>query len=164
MDNERIDSLPWEKFNELKAEEAQIRKDVSTARGILNDALLRYIKKKANARNKKQAEDMNLLFADLAEYRNREDIRDAYGWDIISEKEMDRLMHLWDIREKYVSDSGKFEDRVTEMVTRAMNSIGEEYHDLFDQVAEMKDAARQREKEILQAEIDFERQRYLKGL
>ncbi len=45
-----------------------IREDCSTARGIINDAMQRYIKKKLNARNKKQAADMELMFADLADY------------------------------------------------------------------------------------------------
>ena len=37
------------------------------------------------------------------------------------------LYELWDIREKKIKADGKFEDRVTLMLKRAMDNIGEEF-------------------------------------
>ena len=64
------------------------------------------------ARNKKQAEDLS-VFDELKDYNGIEDIQNAYGWDIITRAQMDRLMEMWEAREKYIDESGKFTDRVT---------------------------------------------------
>lgn len=40
---------------------------------------------------------------------------------------MDRLNALWDAREASLSAAGKYEDRVTKMLERALNCIGEDY-------------------------------------
>lgn len=126
-----IEQYNWsDHATRLKACKA-IRKDCATARGIINDALLRYTKKKMNARNKKQAGDMELLFADLADYQSETDIQDSYGYGCVSEKEYDRLIDLWRKREQYVAGNGKFADRVSELVETAMNSIGERYIDFL---------------------------------
>ena len=151
-----VEKYRWEDLEKNKKECAEIRKDCSTARGIISDALTRYIKKKCGARNKKQAEDMALMFKDLEDYRNEDDIRDAYGCDCITEKEMDRLIELWRKREKYVNESGKFQDRVTDLVQRAMNAIGEEYIDFLTETEAAEAIAKARETEILKENARFE--------
>ena len=143
-----IENYNWSKFEEDKKISAQIRKDCSTARGIINDALTRYKKKKLSARSKKQAEDMAIMFKDLELYESKQEIQDAYGYGMISEKEMDRLNELWDMREKYVDEKGVFRDRVTDMVERALNSIGEEYIDFLTEVEEAERARQSRLREI----------------
>ena len=59
----------------------QIIKDRDTARKYIKDALARYRKDKTRSRSKAKAEDP---FADLEQYSSREDIRDAYGWELIT--------------------------------------------------------------------------------
>lgn len=129
-----VDKYKWSEHDGNMKAAAEIRRDCSTARSIIGDTLHRYIKKKLSARSKKQAADMALMFKDLELYESERDIEDAYGWDFISEKEKDRLVELWRKREQYVDESGKFRDRVTDMVERAMNSIGEEYIDFLTEV------------------------------
>lgn len=101
----------------------QIKKDRDTARKYIKDALARYRKDKTRSRSKAKAEDP---FADLEPYSSREDIRDAFGWEIISEKEMDRLIKLFDLREESKSKT-TLEDRVTEMLELAFRACGSEY-------------------------------------
>lgn len=151
-----VEKYRWSDLKENKKKADEIRKDCTTARGIINDALTRYIKKKVGARNKKQAEDMALMFKDLEEYGSEREIEDAYGWDIITEKEADRLKDLWHKREQYVNDSGKYQDRVTDLVQRAMNSIGEEYIDFLTETEAAEAIAKAREVEILKENARYE--------
>lgn len=101
----------------------QIKKDRDTARKYIKDALARYRKDKTRSRSKAKAEDP---FADLEQYSSREDIRDAYGWELITEKEMDRLIKLFDLREESKNKT-TLEDRVTEMLELAFRACGSEY-------------------------------------
>ena len=101
----------------------QIKKDRDTARKYIKDALARYRKDKTRSRSKAKAEDP---FADLEQYSSREDIRDAYGWEFITEKEMDRLIKLWDLREESKNKT-TLEDSVTEMLELAFRACGSEY-------------------------------------
>ena len=101
----------------------QIKKDRDTARKYIKDALARYRKDKTRSRSKAKAEDP---FADLEPYSSREDIRDAFGWEIITEKEMDRLIKLWDLREESKNKT-TLEDSVTEMLELAFRACGSEY-------------------------------------
>lgn len=101
----------------------QIKKDRDTARKYIKDALARYRKDKTRSRSKAKAEDP---FADLEPYSSREDIRDAFGWELITEKEMDRLIKLWDLREESKNKT-TLEDRVTEMLEQAFRACGSEY-------------------------------------
>ena len=159
-----IEKYSWSDLEKNKKECAVIRKDCSTARSIINDALTRYIKRKVGARNKKQAENMTLMFKDLEEYQSEREIQDAYGWDFITEKEMDRLIELWRTREKYVNASNKFEDRVTQMVQKAMNSIGDEYIDFLTETEAAEAIAKQREHDILRANMDLEYEKYKRSI
>ena len=118
----------WDKNTTQEAKDEryrieQIKKDRDTARKYLKDALARYRKDKTRSRSKAKAADP---FADLEQYSSREDIRDSYGWELITEKEMDRLIELWDLREKSRSKS-TLEDRVTEMLEQAFRSCGSQY-------------------------------------
>jgi hypothetical protein len=127
---------------EIKA----IRKDISVAYGIIADGLMRYKKKQLHARNKQQAEDMS-MFAELDVYGSKTDIQDVYGWGDISEATMYRLLDLWDVREQVVANNGKFIDRVTQMLTRAMENVGANYTDQlseFDDLVRMDNESRAR--------------------
>lgn len=118
------DSNATPEQKEERREIEQIRKDTDTARKYLRDALARYRKDKTKSRSKaKAAEDP---FADLADYRSKTDIQDAFGWEFISEAEMDRLCRLWDLREQSKSKS-TLEDRVTEIMEQAINAAGKPY-------------------------------------
>ena len=126
-----------------------IRRDISTARGLIQDALTRYVKKKIGARNKKQVEDQAALFAELELYDCREDIHDAFGWDGITEKEMLRLFDLWDAREIARQNSGRYSDRVTELLQRAINGLGEEFE---EQLAQADENARRFQDDVTRIE------------
>lgn len=159
-----VEKYRWDDLDKNKKECESIRKDIMTARGVINDALTRYIKKKIGARNKKQAQDMAEMFKDLEEYRSEEDIRDAYGWEIITESEMDRLMDLWKKREKYVNQSNQFEDRVSNLIQQAINGVGEEYLDFLIETDEADRICKERALQIEKDNIrrDYERQHQTK--
>lgn len=125
------ENLPWDAYDEIVAEANQVQETYLTARSIINDAQIRYKKKKLNARNKKQVEDMKLLFADLEDYNKKEDIHEAYGWNFITEAEMKRLYALWEKREQYVDENGKYSDPVTELLDSVMDSIYKPYAGLI---------------------------------
>ena len=113
-------------FRNRKREILALQKDISTARGVIADGKARYIKQRLRLRSKKTAENP---FSALEGYNTREEIRNDYGWEIISEAEMDRLMLLWDAREANKAADGTFEDRVTTMLDMALASVGEQFQD-----------------------------------
>ena len=113
-------------FRNRKREILALQKDISTARGVIADGKARYIKQRLRLRSKKTAENP---FSALEGYNTREEIRNDYGWEIISEAEMDRLMLLWDAREASKAADGTFEDRVTTMLDMALASVGEQFQD-----------------------------------
>jgi len=130
-------------FVEQQREAAAIRADIRKAHEIIKDAKDRYTKAKLKARSKKQAEDPELLFADLADYESPTDIQDAYGYAVISDAERERLLNLWEMRENHAKNGKKFQDRVLDMLEKATSRIGDEYQDfLYD----ADDAARENEK------------------
>lgn len=139
---EVLEVLQGQNFREQKREISAIQKDIGTARGVIADGIARYKKVRLRVRGKKAAEENP--FADLVNYNSREDIRNAYGWEIITEHEMDRLMALWDAREKSLASDKKYEDRVTQMLERALNAIGDEY---MDQLLDFQEMERQMEAE-----------------
>ena len=109
-----------------------IRRDVATARGIIADGLLRYKKKMLHARSKKHVEDLS-MFAELDGYSSKRDIHDAYGWEFISEDKMQRLNDLWDAREQVIANNGRFSDRVTQILERAMGNCGDLFADVLSE-------------------------------
>lgn len=142
------EELPWDRYDEIQQEAKEAWKIWSQAHSIVADAQLRYKKQKLKARSKKQASDMKLMFADIDGYRSEEDIRDAYGWDIITEKEMDRLIELWRTREKYLDESGQYSDPVTDLLQDVMNKLYEPYSGLIGLAERMRhiSEAQKREK------------------
>lgn len=133
---EVLQVLQGQDFRERQREIRAIQKDIATARGVIADGIARYKKTRLRVRSKKAAEENP--FADLANYNSREDIRNAYGWEMISETEMDRLITLWDAREASLSTAGTYEDRVTQMLQRALNLIADEYIDQLSDFQELE--------------------------
>lgn len=159
-----VEKYDWSKLKDNKTECVAIRKDISTARGVINEGMLRYVKKKIGARNKAQAADMELMFKDLEMYESESEIQDAYGWEFISEKECDRLIALWRKRKQYVADSGKFSDRVTQMLQHAMDGIGEEFIDFLNETASAEQTAEKQRKEIEKENARIDHERYIASL
>lgn len=139
---EVLQVLQGKDFRAQQREIQAIQKDIATARGIIADGIARYIKQRLRLRSKKAAEENP--FADLEGYNSRKDIQEAFGWEIITEAEMDRLNTLWDAREASLSSSGKYEDRVTQMLERALNAMGDEY---IDQLSDFQELERRMEAE-----------------
>ena len=137
---EVLQMLQGQDFRERQREIKALQKDIATARGVLADGISRYKKKHLRLRSKKAAEENP--FADLEGYNSQRDIQDAYGWELISEAEMDRLNALWTAREASLSDAGKYEDRVTQLLGRALNSVRGEY---IDQLADFQELERRME-------------------
>lgn len=161
FDAEKYD---WSKHEERMKACREIREDCDTARVIIKDAMLRYVKKKLNARTKRQAADMELMFADLADYKSENEIVDAYGYDLITEKEYNRLIDLWRAREKFVDENGKYSDRVTELIQMAMKSVGDQYYDFITETEEAEQEKRKRQIEIERENIRTAHERYIKGI
>lgn len=126
------EALPWDNYDAIIEEAEQAQTAYLTARSIINDALLRYKKKKLNAKNKKQADDMKLMFSDLENYNSLDDIHEAYGWEFISEKEMRRLTELWQTREKYVDGNGNYSDSVTKLIDSTLEAVYQPCASLID--------------------------------
>lgn len=78
------------------------------------------------ARLRPSSED---IFLPLEEYSSRTDIQDAYGYEMISETEYDRLMTLWELREQSSRKDGSYTDRVVEMLEVASRDIWDAYGD-----------------------------------
>ena len=97
-----------------------IRKDIETARKIIEDGLIRYKKKMLHARSKKQTEDLS-MFEEIAGYESKQDIQEDYGYGEMSNAKYGRLNDLWDAREEFVTAQGQFDSRVTQILSRAMN-------------------------------------------
>lgn len=145
--SEAEETLPWNDYNAIIAEAKLAQETYLTARSIVYDAQTRYKKKKLNARNKKQAEDMKLCFADLEGYDKEQDIQDAYGWNFITEKEMDRLLALWQLREKYVDENGNYSDPVIDLLDSAMSLLFKPYANQIKVANRMRDIIEAQKKE-----------------
>ena len=118
----------------------EIRADIRTAQKYVRDALARYRKDKTRVRSKAQGADP---WAELADYQSETDILDAYGWELISEAEYDRLLHLWRLREQSKSQT-VYTDRVTEMLEIAERALSQPYD---ERLLDWEDRERAREKE-----------------
>lgn len=136
---------------ELKHEAAEIenvKKDILTAKTSIADAIARYKKKKLRTRSKKAADENP--FSELDGYESRQQIQDDYGWEIITEDRMYKLMDLWDLREeakKKGAKGGEYTDRVIDMLTAAMNQIGDAY---MDEIFEYDEKLRKMKREAEQ--------------
>lgn len=126
-DNKKLD----EQLNELE----ELRASIKKATELITGAVVRYRKEKLKKKSLKAAEQED-EFAELADFPTRESIRDLYGWDMIKEAEMDRLMYLWDLREeqKRKKKDGAYEDEVTKMLHTAANAIEDKYRDRIEEL------------------------------
>lgn len=128
MENESLFNLPNDDA-EAAREVGRLQCDIYFARSIVRDALNVYIKKQLKARSKKEADNVSAMFAELDIYESAEDIRTAYGWEEISAAERDRLINLWELRANYNKQSGRYSDRVTDLIERAIRRIGDEFEE-----------------------------------
>ncbi len=138
MSMEKAEALLLRKsFKERKEEYDLLLKDIFKAKGIVQEAITRYTKQKLRLRSKKAAEDP---FAELADYRSIEDIQEAYGFELITDVQRRRLIDLWEAREQSLSTKQTYEDRVTQMLRRALYGIGEEFRDSLDEFENLQDS------------------------
>lgn len=135
-DNKKLD----EQLSELEALEANLRK----ASELIAGAVIRYRKEKLKKKSLKAAAEED-EFAELNDYTSRENIRDCYGYDMITEAEMDRLFYLWDLREeqKQKKKSTVYEDEITKMLHQAANAMEEKYRDRKEELEQIRWEAEQ---------------------
>ena len=148
-----------------EAEDAQKRiekiiKARNRALALIDDAKARYIKEKTRAKSKKAAEEKDALlnsphFAKLNDYERFEDINEAYGWDVISESERDKLEALWEEREKIRAKTvdGIYKDEVTEALSSAYAHVADLWYKEEDECAELVAAHKEQTKRY-KAEAD----------
>ena len=130
-DNKRLE----EQLDELEALRANMRK----AGEMITGAVIRYRKEKLKKKSLKAAKEEN-EFAELEDYPTREEIRNCYGYDMITEAEMDRLFYLWDLREEQrkKKQSTVYEDAVTKMLHQAANAIEDICRDRKEELEEIE--------------------------
>jgi len=135
-DNKKLD----EQLDELEALEANLRK----ASELIAGAVIRYRKEKLKKKSLKAAAEED-EFAELNDYTSRENIRDCYGYDMITEAEMDRLFYLWDLREeqKTKAKNTVYEDEITKMLHQAANAMEEMYRDRKEDLEQVRWEAEQ---------------------
>lgn len=109
---------------EKKAKELSMARNRACA--LIKDAMARYIKEKTRAKSKKAALEKDALirsprFRVLEDYDRFEDIQEAYGCDMLTESERDRLEDLWEEREAIRNRTvdGIYQDTVTEALREA---------------------------------------------
>ena len=148
IDLGNIDALPWHDYEAIRIEAQRIRRDLATADDLLKDAIARYKKKKLSTRSKKQAEEIATMFVDLEGYSSTDEIQDAYGYDMITERERDRLVGLWEAREQAQRNNGIFTDRVIDMLEIARRVIGDKYRDKLDLADTMERVVAQQQQQL----------------
>lgn len=130
------------KLDDALDELEQMRADLHKARELIGSAVIRYRKEKLKKKSLKKAEEDD-AFAELADYTSRENIRDCYGYDMITENEMERLFYLWDLREEQKKKKSRevYQDQVTKMLDTAMNAIEDKYRDRKEELEEIEQNA-----------------------
>lgn len=130
-DNKKLDQA----LDELK----QLRKDMKKANELIEGAVIRYRKERLKKKSLKETKDEE-AFSELEDYTSRENIRDCYGYDMITETEMERLFYLWDLREeqRQKKKTTVFEDAVTKMLHQAANAIEDKYRDRKEELEEIE--------------------------
>lgn len=130
-DNKKLD----EQLDELE----QLRADLRKASELIAGAVIRYRKEKLKKKSMKAVEE-EAEFAELEDYTSRENIRDCYGYDMITEAEMDRLFYLWDLREEQrkKKKTGAYEDGVTAMLHTAANAVEDKHRDRKEELEEIE--------------------------
>ena len=81
--------------------------------------------------------------------------KETYGYEIISENEMSRLVNLWELREESRHVSGPYSDRVIEMPELASHAMWNAYRETISEY-NAKIAAMQKEARRI-AEENFRR-------
>lgn len=119
--------------DEAKAKDIEAkRKATLEACASIGEAKGRYLKAKLKKRSVKQALSED-IFSELEEYKYREEIRDAYGCDCITESQMDHLFELWDMREQMheqrKSQEKDYHDYVTDLLDEAMRFCREKFEE-----------------------------------
>ena len=149
----------WRKneTDKAKAERREVealRRDLNQAQAAISDAIARYRKQKLQARSKAKANAQD-PFQDLDEDTSVDEIRGTYGYEIISENEMSRLVNLWELREESRHVSGPYSDRVIEMPELASHAMWNAYRETISEY-NAKIAAMQKEARRI-AEENFRR-------
>ena len=141
---------------ERRAIEA-LKKDIQTAQDSIQDAVSRYRKAKLRTCSKAKANSED-IFRPLEEYDSQVDIQNAYGYEMITETEYDRLMELWELRAQSVQKAGPYKDRVVEMLELAARAIwdadGENVAAYDEKVSRMHREARRIAQENLLRDLD----------
>lgn len=129
-----------DQLSELEDLETNLRK----ASELIAGAVIRYRKEKLKKKSLKAAAEED-EFAELDDYTSRENIRDCYGYDMITEAEMDRLFYLWDLREeqKAKAKNTVYEDEITKMLHQAANAMEEMYRDRKEELEQIRWEAEQ---------------------
>ena len=125
------------KLDDALDELEQLRADLRKADELISGAVIRYRKEKLKKKSLKAAEE-EAEFSELDDYTSREDIRNCYGYDMITETEMDRLFYLWDLREEQrrKKQTTAYEDTVTKMLHQAVNAVEDIYRDRKEELEE----------------------------
>lgn len=152
-DSKKLDDAIYE-LDELNA-------DLRKVSELITNAVIRYRKEKLKKKSLKKAESEN-AFSELDDYSTRESIRDCYGYEMITEAEMDRLFYLWDLREEQrkKKNSEVYEDRVTKMLQQGLNAIEDRYRDRKEELEEITYKATQEARRRAQV-INESRQGFL---
>ena len=141
---------------ERRAVEA-LKKDIQTAQDSIQDAVSRYRKAMLRTRSKAKANSED-IFRPLEEYDSQVDIQNAYGYEMITETEYDRLMELWELRAQSVQKAGPYKDRVVEMLELAARAIWDAYGESVaaydEKVSQMHREARRIAQENLLRDLD----------
>ena len=151
-DSKKLD----EALDELKLLRASLQK----ADELISQAVVRYKKEKLKKKSLKAAAEEN-EFQELEDYTSREDIRNCYGYEMITEAEMERLFYLWDLREEQQKKKkdATYEDDVTKMLHQAANAIEERYRDRKEELEEIEfnamQSARQKAQAINDSRLGF---------
>ena len=143
-DSKKLD----EALDELEA----LRGNMKKAGELITQALLRYRKEKLKKKSLRAAAEED-EFAELEGYTTKESIRDCYGYEMITETEMERLFYLWDLREEQRTKKKNtaYEDEVTKMLHLAANAIEDKYRDRKEELEEIEYKALQTARERAKA-------------
>ena len=147
-------------LEEAEKEAKKKQHAINKASALIEDAKARYIKEKTRARSKaaaleKDAALKSAKFNCLLEYERFDDIQEAYGYDMITEKERDRLEDLWREREEILNsrdDEGYYKDLVTDALREAYLRIQDLWQDEIEKAYVMK---KEFDKQRIEAEEEF---------
>ena len=125
---------PKERLSELE----EVYKNVTKAADLIDKAKIQYIKRQIAARNKKQVAEQEEFYADVKDFQRIDDIRDLYGWGIISDDEMHHLIDKWEAYQTAKKQNNQYKDAVTEMMDMAASHLYEKYSEELDEYKTLK--------------------------